>query len=606
MSPEQARGEPLDARTDIFSCGALLYEMATGRQPFPGTTSAVVFDAILNRPQVSPVRLNPALPPELERIVNTALEKDRDLRYQSAAELKTDLKRLRRDTDSGKTAAAAPVRRSRWARPAIAAAVLIAAVAVGWWVANRRSSSSSAPGLVTLAVLPFQNLGHDTATDHLRLALPDEVVTTLSYVPTIAVRPFASTQKYAKGEIDPQAAGRELSVADVLTGHFQMEGDQLRVTLELIDTNSNRLLWRDTASAALSDPIRLREQISTRLRQGLFPLLLGGEAAGPGAATRPKNAEAYDLYLRSKPLTSDTGPNEQAIAMLERAVGLDPEYAPAWSALGQRYLWEAQYGPDRSLTAGFLTRATTAQERALSLDPNFFEAEVGLVLLRTDQGDNEGAYARARDLVRRRPQSARTHFALSYVLRHVGLLEEATRECDTGLAADPHNRTLRSCGIAFLASGNPDRARDYYRLDAGSNWARRYEAGALLWEERLEESGKAYDAAGDAGAAQLLLRTGTPTERDRLAARLEADAMADSDPEQLYDTATLLSATGYPHAGVRLLRRAVERNNLSYPAMDQNPAFDSIRQDSEFAAIRAEAIRRQEEFLAHRAALHAR
>src|SRR5262249_18626695 len=153
-----------------------------------------------------------------ERIVNTALEKDRDLRYQSAAELKTDLKRLKRDSDSvrsGKTATApAPAPRRRWRNPVIGAAVLIAAAAVGWWATHRRTTSSPAPGgQTTLAVLPFQNLGGDASTDYLRLSLPDEVITTLSYIPTLAIRPFATTQKYAKGDVDPQAAGRELRVA---------------------------------------------------------------------------------------------------------------------------------------------------------------------------------------------------------------------------------------------------------------------------------------------------------------------------------------------------------------------------------------------------------
>src|SRR5262249_6297243 len=279
---------------------------------------ALLFDAILNRTPVSPVQLNPELPEELSRIVNTALEKDRDLRYQSAAELKTDLKRLKRDSESqhsGKTpvpiAPTHPTLRAGWI--VAAAAVLAVAVGAGWFLSRRRAVSvpGASPGAqITLAVLPFQNLGGDPSIDHLRLALPDEVVTTLSYVPTLAIRPFASTQRYAKGDVDPQAAGRELKVADVLTGHFQKEGDQLRVTLEVVDTGNTRLLWRDSSSAPAGDAIALRERIASRLNQGLVPIV-GGTPGSVVPATRPKNEEAYDLYLRSKVLSSDAEPNRR-------------------------------------------------------------------------------------------------------------------------------------------------------------------------------------------------------------------------------------------------------------------------------------------------------
>ncbi len=615
MSPEQARGEALDSRTDVFSCGAVLYEMATGKQPFAGNTSAIIFDAILNRAPVSPVKLNPELPEELSRIVNTALEKDRDLRYQSAAELKTDLKRLKRDSDSsrsGRTAAApapvAPKRPVRWKGPALAAAILLAAGAAAWWATHRGPAGARAPqGQTTIAILPFQNLSGDAATDHLRLALADEVATTLSYIPTLAIRPFAATQKYAKGDVDPQTAGRELRVADVLTGHFQQEGDQLRVTLEMIDTESNRLLWRDTSSARSGDLIGLREQISARLRQGLFPLL-GGAAAETTASTRPRNAEAYDLYLRSKSLPSDPEPNRQGIAMLERSVGLDPDFAPAWNDLALRDYYEASYGNEasygaprgNSASAALIERSEAAYAKALALDPNLTVAAQGLIILATEGGRLEEADAKARELVRRRPSDAQALFAQAYVLRYAGLADEAARECDAALALDPRNPGFRSCYLVFQQLGNNARSREYLRLDGASGWSKRREAGLLTREGRLEDAARLYRDFGMSEAAALTLPSAPRAERDRAATALETISRPDRDPENQYYSAGILALAGYRDGALRLLRQAVEHNYLGYPAMDRDPMFDSIRKDPEFAAIRSDAIRKQKEFVARR------
>src|SRR5438105_7183689 len=256
MSPEQARGEPLDARTDLFSFGAVLYEMATGSRAFDGATTAIVFDAILNKEPKLPMQLRHDLDPRLEPIITKAMEKDRDLRYQSAADIRADLKRLKHD--SGATAPARPRRGIAWT--AAAAAMLAIIVAVALW---RSRLPSAPPGnrQTTVAVLPFANMGGNRDRDYLRLALPDELITILSHSSSLAVRPFAMTRKFT-GDIDPQQTGRSLSVADVVTGHFRDSGSRIGITLEAIDVEKNDVLWRDSVDVAAEDLIGLRNELS--------------------------------------------------------------------------------------------------------------------------------------------------------------------------------------------------------------------------------------------------------------------------------------------------------------------------------------------------------
>jgi len=335
MSPEQARGEELDARSDLFSLGVVLYEMATGKKPFATGNVITTLDAVLNQKPVSPLSLNPSLPADLEGILGRAMEKDRGHRYPNALAMKGDLQSLRKETESGltKTGARRPAlpyriatstfqatsKFSHYLLLGVSAVLLMVLVAVGaWWFKMRQMTGAGAPKN-TVAVLPLQNRNGDISVEFLRTALADEIANTLTYSRTLDVRPSATTQKFTGNDVDPQQAGRELHVANILTGHFLKQGDRLMITIEAIQVEGDRLLWQTTVTAPAQDLIAMDNQLAVKIRQELLPAL--GVAGGfLDTGTRPKNQEAYDLYLHSLALPHDAGPNKDAIAVLEHVV----------------------------------------------------------------------------------------------------------------------------------------------------------------------------------------------------------------------------------------------------------------------------------------------
>jgi serine/threonine protein kinase/tetratricopeptide (TPR) repeat protein len=608
MSPEQARGEELDARTDLFSFGAVLYEMATGRQPFSGNTSAIIFDGILNRAPVSPVRINPDLPPELERIVNTALEKDRELRYQTAAELRADLKRLKRDTESGRVAAATsaiPSVKPRGRAPlwiGLGIVVLLAAAAVLFLTKRGVVSAPTAAarrGQTSIAVLPFQSLGTDKSADFLRLALPDEIVTTLSRVPSLSVRPFTSARKFDKPDTDPLAAGKELGVDRVLSGHYIRDGDRLQVTLEVTSTDRNEVVWRDTFAGAVGNLIALQQQMSSRLNDQLLPRL--GGAAAAHRATQPQNAEAYDLYLRAVAIPHDPQPNKEGIHLLERSVELDPSYAPAWELLSNRYYIDGSYSDGG---ARALERSQASAERAFALDPELPEASRRLIVMRVEGGDLNGAYDQALDLLRRRPDSTNSHFSMSYVLRYAGLLEEAAVECEVARRLDPGNhRVWRSCAQTFSMLGRPDKATEYLFPERDSVWSRNTEVFILTRQGKIAEARTVARGLGReiySPAALACFEERPLPEREALATAEVSGLLQIRDSEPKFQISTVLARCGLSDLALRLLRKAVEENFCAYPAIDTDPRFASIRNTPQFAEIRRLGMACRDRFLAHR------
>ena len=598
MSPEQVRGKELDARTDLFSFGAVLYEMCTGTLPFRGDTSGVMFESILNRAPTPAIRLNPDIPTKLEEVTSKALEKDREVRYQSAAEMRADLKRLKRDT--GGTSRVTPERLgSRRTLPAIAVSVVLIVAfgaAIAWWRSSPDHSTSS-PNRTVVAVLPFGNMGADKDVDFLRLALPDEIATTLSHVRSLSIRPFATTSKYLGPDTDLQKAGREMRVNNIVTGHFLKTGDQLQVTLEAVDVDTNQTVWRDTLNVAGQNMIAMREQVLTRIGNGLVPALRPAAATSkPGS--QPKSEEAYDLFLRSTAVPHDPSPNKEAIRMLERAVGLDPSYAPAWDALGLRYYYDALYSNGGE--AAF-DRSNAALERARTLDPDLISAAVNLSNNHVERGELETSYTQAEELVKRRPESGLAHFSLAYVLRYAGLLKEAQRECDTALVLDPGNYDFRSCARAFSLDGNYRRAMEYLALDNGSNYSNRNEVEILLRQGRKTEALEKVHSLTEAIGMRLVeacLAGRSASEIEALAKDVRNFVV--SDPEVRYASADYEASCGRQQEALALLREAVEGKFCSYPAIDSDPLLAPLRHTAEFQEIRSAAIDCQKKFLAYR------
>jgi TolB-like protein len=479
------------------------------------------------------------------------------------------------------------------------AVVLLAGASV-WWFVRQRTTAPGSARRATVAVLPFQNAGGGADTDFLRLSLPDEIATTLSYTPALSLRPFASTRRFASGDFDPQVAGKELHVQEVITGHFAPEPGGLRVTLEVIDVDDDRLAWRESVTAPAQDWIALRERVNAAVRTRLLPAL--GLADAGQQAPRPNSAEGYSLYLRAIALPRDVAPNLQAIAMLERTVQLDPNFAPAWSELGNRYYYDGEYGtggPQRK------QQSDAAARRALAADPNLVDAAERLVTNRTERGDLDGAYDEARRLLQKRPDRARSHFAVSYVLRYAGLLEEAARECDTAMALDSTDYGLRSCALNYIWLGRYDRAEDFVRLDAGSEWSRDVTADILFYRGQKAEALKILqqlppDRALDDGTRRAYLEHRPASELQAIIQRLEGELKNVPDSEPKYWTAFYMATAGYPQPALRLIQRAVEQNYCAYPMMESDPFLADVRKLPGYPAVRDAGKTCQQRFLAHR------
>jgi hypothetical protein len=376
------------------------------------------------------------------------------------------------------------------------------------------------------------------------------------------------------------------------------EGDQLQITLEAVDVADNRTVWRDTMTVAAPDMIAMRTQITAKVRQGLVPALGAGVDSAEGA-TRPKNEEAYDLYLRSISVPHDPLPNKDAIAMLERAVGLDPTYAPAWGSLGIRYHYDAAYANGGEAV---FQRSTAALQRATTLDPNFIVAAGWLIDDRVERGDLTKAYKDAKALVERHPENASAHFTLAYVLRYGGAIEESAHECDAALALDPGNFGFRSCSFTFDQLGNYTRAIDFMQLDAGSEWVSGNIVRRYIRDGKLAQAKEIAEKFYDRGFRMMRACLENPSSADAISLAREwaARSLADPDPEPRYVVAADFLFCGQKEAAVQLLKSSIAGHFCAYTGLQNDSVWAKLRGTPEFAELLSAAKQCRDNFLAER------
>jgi serine/threonine protein kinase/Tfp pilus assembly protein PilF len=594
MSPEQVRARALDGRTDLFSFGIVLYEMATGKLPFQGASSGLITDAILNRDPVAPIQINPNIPPALQEVIRRALEKDRKLRYQSAADMRAELQRLRRDTESGRKVAEEDTE-----------SVLVpntkrlsSTGKQSTQISSLRTAPQRPPRVSkiidSLAVLPFENTSGDSEHEYLSDGITGSLINILATIPKLRVLAQSTVVRYKRREIDPQAIGRELNVRAVLTGKIMQSGGSLRIGAALVDVATGSQLWGAQYDRKPGDIFVVQDDISNEI-SGKLRLQLTRAEKKRLTKRHTENDEAYRLYLKGRHYWNKWTEEGfyKAIEYFQHAVEKDPTYALAYTGLADSYVllgWNSYLPPKEAFPKG-----KAAAKTALDLDPDLAEAHTSLAALlwlydwQWEQAQTE--FRRSLELSPTYPTA--NHWYAEYLMT-MGRQEEVMARMKNGQELDPLSLIINvAVGWAFYHGRRHDEAIEQLRrtVELEPNYPVTYWILGLV----LRKTG-CYELAMTEGESGVKLSGGSPMMRAALAHTFAA-AGGTEEARQILDDLTKLAEQKYvaPYffAGIYIglgendraleyLEKAYEEHSNWLIYLHTDPSMDGLRDDQRF------------------------